>query len=268
MSLPSPVAVDNMTTQNAEAIVSKYHIDQELSMYIPYVSADGEFIKNTIEDFGFGKVKRVDCVARGNDNITSMAFIHMEHWEENSLVENFQNRIKTSDKEARIVYDDPNYWIILPNKNPMNVDVNEKINNMQSEIDNLRNDNDEFKKNIQKLRWYINLHEANLNLHKANINIQEANIEYLCKEITKLKTENTKTNSQEDTDISVKDDYDDNVVISKKKRVRSSPIDNTCGFKSNAWQPSTSSIVKKDWKGRLRPRENGVVMKSHMYSDC
>jgi len=45
MSLPSPVAVDNMSMPILEDNVPKYDIDQELSMYIPYVSADGEFIK-------------------------------------------------------------------------------------------------------------------------------------------------------------------------------------------------------------------------------
>jgi len=255
MSLPSPVAVDNMMSMPVlQDNVPQYNIDQELSMYIPYVSADGEFIKDTIEDFGFGKVKRVDCVARGNDDSTSMAFIHMEHWEENALVENFQDRIKSSDREARIVYDDPKYWIILPNKNPVNVDVNEKMNNMQSEIDILRNENEELNEKFKKLRWFINLHEAN--------------IEYLCKEITKLKTENTKTSSEEDSDNYVEDEYDDNVVIRKKKRFRSCPVDNTCGCKSDAWEPSSSSNEKNDWTGRLRPRENGLVMKPHMYSDC
>jgi hypothetical protein len=190
-------------------------------------------------------------VARGNDDSTSMAFIHMEHWEENALVENFQDRIKSSDKEARIVYDDPKYWIILPNKNPVNVDVNEKMNNMQSEIDILRNENEELNEKFKKLQWFINLHEEN--------------IEYLCKEITKLKTENTKTSSEEDSDNYVEDEYNDNVIIRNKKRIRSSPVDNTCGSKSDAWEPSSSS---NDWVGRLRPRENGVVMKPHMYSDC
>jgi hypothetical protein len=255
MSLPSPVAVDNMMSMPIlEDNVPQYNIDQELSMYIPYVSADGEFIKDTIEDFGFGKVKRVDCVVRGNDDSTSMAFIHMEHWEENALVENFQDRIKSSDKEARIVYDDPKYWIILPNKNPVNVDVNEKMNNMQSEIDILRNENEELNEKFKKLQWFINLHEAN--------------IEYLCKEITKLKTENIKTSSEEDSDNYVEDEYDDNVIIRKKKRIRSSPVDITCGSKSDAWEPSSSSNEKNNWVGRLRPRENGVVMKPHMYSEC
>jgi len=255
MSLPSPVAVDNMKSMPVlEDNVPQYNIDQELSMYIPYVSADGEFIKDTIEDFGFGKVKRVDCVARGNDGSTSMAFIHMELWEENTLVENFQHRIKSSDREARIVYDDPKYWIILPNKNPVNVDVNEKMNNMQSEIDILRNENEELNENFKKLCWFINLHDAN--------------IEYLCKEITKLKTENTKTSSEEDSDNYVEDEYDDNVIIRKKKRIRYSPVDNTCGCKSDAWKPSSSSNQKNVWTQRLRPRENGLVMKPDMYSEC
>ena len=251
MSFSSPVALDNMSMPVLEDNVSQYNIDRELSMYIPYVSADGEFIKNTIEDFGFGKVKRVDCVVRGNDESTSMAFIHMEYWEENALVENFQNRIKSSDKEARIVYDDPKYWIILPNKNPVNVDVNEKMNNIQSEIDIIRKENEELNEKFKNLRWFINLHEAN--------------IDYLCKEITKLNTENIKTCSSEDSDNYVEDKYDDNVIIRKKKRIRSSPLDNTCGCKSDAWEPSSSS---NDWTGRLRPRENGVVMKPHMYSEC
>jgi hypothetical protein len=254
MSLPSPLALDNITMSALEDNVSKYNIDQKLSMYIPYVSADAEFIKDTIEDFGFGKVKRVDCVARGNDITTSMAFVHMEHWEENALVENFQDRIKSSDKEARIVYDDPSYWIILSNKNPINVDVNQKINNMQSEIDIFRNDYQELNEEFKNLRWYVNLHEAN--------------IEYLCREIAKLKTGNTKTSSGEDSDNYVDHEYHDNVIIRKKKRIRSSPLDNTCGCKSEAWEPSTSSIQKNDWKQRLRPRFNGVVLKPHMYSQC
>lgn len=255
MSYPSPIAVNNMISMPVlEDNVPQYNIDQELSMYIPYVSADGEFIKDTIEDFGFGKVKRVDCVARGNDDSTSMAFIHMELWEENALVENFQYRIKSSDREARIVYDDPKYWIILPNKNPVNVDVNEIMNNMQSEIDILRNENEELNEKFKKLYWFINLHDAN--------------IEYLCKEITKLKTENTKTSSEEDSDNYVEDDYDENVIIRQKKRFRSSPVDNTRGCKSDVWEPTSTSNKKNDWTGRLRPRENGVVMNPYMYSEC
>lgn len=254
MSLPSPVALNNMDMPVLEENIPKYDVDQELSMYIPYVSADAEFIKNTIEEFGFGKVKRVDCVARGNDDITCMAFIHMENWEENILVKNFQNRIKTSDMEARIVYDDPKYWIILPNKNPMNIDVNEKIDNMQSEINSLRNYNQEVNGKIKQLNWFINLHEAN--------------IEYLCKEITKLKVDNRKNSSEEDSDNYVDDDYGSNIVMPKKKRIRGSSLDITCGNKSDAWEPSSSSNEKINWTGRLRPREKGVVMKSLMYSDC
>jgi len=122
---------------------------------------------------------------------------------------------------------------------------------MQSEIDILRNDNEELNEKFKKLAWFINLHEAN--------------IEYLCKEITKLKPKIQRHTSEEDSDNYVEDEYDDNVIIRKKKRIRSSPVDNTCGCKSDAWEPSSSS---NDWTGRLRPRENGVVMKPHMYSEC
>lgn len=254
MTLPSPVDMDNMYMPIIQDNVAKYNIDQELSIYIPYVSMDGDFIKDTIQDFGFGKVERVDCVARGNDDTTSMAFIHMKYWEENALVENFQYRIKTSDMEARIVYDDPKYWIILPNKNPMNIDVNKKINNMQCEIDILRKYNEQLNEKLKNLRWFINHHETN--------------IEYLCKEITNLKVHNSKSYSEEESENYLKDEYNEQFVIHKNKRIRSLPIDNTCGDKSLAWEPSRSSIVKKLWNGRLRPRENGIVMKPYMYSEC
>ena len=210
--------------------IEKFDIDQQLSLYIPYVSADGDYIKETIEDFGFGKVKRVDCIARGLDDSTSMAFVHMDYWEENQLVENFQNRIKSSDKEARIVYDDPKYWIILPNKNPLNIiDMNEKITNMQSEIDILRNENEELKTNIKNLSWYKNLHETN--------------IEYICNQLSLLKS-------------SI---YENDSKINNK-RSRTSVLDGTCGYKSEAWDPSQPSVsdnspTKNIWSNRLRSRD-------------
>ena len=251
MSLPSPVATDNMPI--LEDNVPKYNIDQTLSMYIPYVSASAEYIKETIEDFGFGKVKRVDCVSRGNDEPSSMAFIHMEYWEEDALTENFQERIKNSEKEARIVYDDPNYWIILPNKNPLS----DEMHKMQVEIDYLKKENEELKDTCKNLRWFVNLHDAN--------------IEYLCKEIQKIKDEkNTirKYNSSEDSDNYIEDEHDDNVVIRKNKRIRST-IDNTCGAKTNAWKPDNPTKNNTNiWCSRLRPRINGTVLKSEMYSEC
>ena len=241
MSLPSPVAADNMPILQDN--VSQYNIDQSLSMYIPYVSSDAEYIKETIEDFGFGKVKRVDCVSRGSDEPTSMAFIHMEYWEEDALSENFQERIKNSEKEARIVYDDPNYWIILPNKNPLS----DEMHKMQAEIDYLKKENEELKNKYNNVKWFINLHDAN--------------IEYICKELEKVKEQNIQKS------LSSEDEYEENIVIHKNKRFRST-IDNTCGAKTNAWEPTTPSNDNSNWRYRLRPRMNGAVLKSHMYSEC
>ena len=244
MSLPSPVVSNNMNTSFDSTKEDSFNIDNNLSMYIPYVTSNEEFIKKIIQDSGFGKVKRVDCVSRGAFEPTSMAFIHMEYWENSQLVENFQDRIKNTQKEARIVYDDPNYWIVLPNKNPISDEGNERILNMQDEINSLDSAYNELLNYCKNLRWYINLHEAN--------------IEYLCNEIKKL------TNSQEE----ISDEKLDNIVLRKHKRVRSSPTDNTCGSTSKGWVSSIESKPNTVWSNRLRPRLNGAVMKPYMYSEC
>lgn len=246
MSLPSPVVIETMNN-NFDVTKDDFDIDTNLSMYIPYVTSDKNFIQNIIEDSGFGKVKRVDCVSRGAFEPTSMAFIHMEYWENSQLVENFQERIKNSEKEARIVYDDPNYWIVLPNKNPISDEGNERILNMQDQIESLDSAYNQLYDYCKNLRWYINLHEAN--------------IEYLCKEIASLKENNS-------SEGYISDEKLDNIVLRKHKRIRSSPTDNTCGATSKGYVVSIESKPHSVWSNRLRPRLNGSVMKPHMYSEC
>jgi hypothetical protein len=48
------------------------------------------------------------------------AYIHFKHWFDNTAARNFQSRVLNPAKEARIVYDDPWYWIVLPYKNLIN----------------------------------------------------------------------------------------------------------------------------------------------------
>lgn len=44
------------------------------------------------------------------------AFVHFEQWYDNISTLNFQERVKNSDKEARIVYNDPWFWVCFENK--------------------------------------------------------------------------------------------------------------------------------------------------------
>jgi len=91
-----------------------------ISIYIPHVFAniDKSRISDAFESQGIGKVKNVDLVGKlGKEGHKFNAvYVHFEYWFESSVAHNFQERVLNPNKEARIVYEDPWYWIVLENK--------------------------------------------------------------------------------------------------------------------------------------------------------
>jgi hypothetical protein len=94
-------------------------ISQSLSLFIPRVFANitEERIANVFESLGFGQVRRVDRVTKlGRDGKAFYSvYIHFDYWNETVTVANFQERVRNPRKEARVVYDEPWYWIVLEN---------------------------------------------------------------------------------------------------------------------------------------------------------
>jgi hypothetical protein len=88
-------------------------------LYIPYVfnNITKEFMKKTIEFQGLGKVKEIDFVEKMDKNgkIHNSAFVHFEYWYDNISSLHFQERLKNPNKEARIVYKDPWFWVCFEN---------------------------------------------------------------------------------------------------------------------------------------------------------
>ena len=95
-------------------------VDQSLSLFIPRVfpNITQERIMSIFYVLGLGDVKRVDRVLKqdGDGNEYYSVYVHFERWYRTNAVANFQERVTNPDKEARIVYDDPWYWIVLENK--------------------------------------------------------------------------------------------------------------------------------------------------------
>ena len=90
-----------------------------ISLYIPHVFANfsKKMVAETFEDLRIGNVKRVDFVhKRGSNGNFNAAYIHFNHWYDNVAARNFQERVLDVNREARIVYDEPWYWIVLENK--------------------------------------------------------------------------------------------------------------------------------------------------------
>ena len=91
-----------------------------LNIYIPHVflNISKEQIIYIFENLEIGKISRIDFVIKigQNNKCYNSAYIYFEEWYDNTVTKNFQERILNPDKEARIVYDDPYFWVILENK--------------------------------------------------------------------------------------------------------------------------------------------------------
>ena len=91
-----------------------------ISLYIPHIFANfsKEYVAKVFENNEIGQVKNIDFVSKiGHDGKPfSAAYIHFDHWFKNTAAANFQERVLDAEKEARLMYEDPWYWIVLENK--------------------------------------------------------------------------------------------------------------------------------------------------------
>jgi hypothetical protein len=93
---------------------------QNISLYIPHVFANftKEYIVSTFERLDIGLVNHVDLVGKmGTDGKPyNSAYIHFTEWHDNAGARNLQERVLNPEKQARLMYDDPWFWIVLENK--------------------------------------------------------------------------------------------------------------------------------------------------------
>jgi hypothetical protein len=105
-----------------------------MSLYIPrvFVNITSEVITKVFEDLKYGKIKQIDLIDKIDSKgiIYHAAYIHFEYWYENVSSQNFQERVKNPEKEARIVYKEPWYWICLENTS---ITKNKKTENIPGE---------------------------------------------------------------------------------------------------------------------------------------
>lgn len=89
------------------------------SVFIPHVfpNIKHEHVAQAFTMHGYGIVKSVDFVSkmRTDGKVTRCAFVHFTHWFKGEGPDRFREKIEDPEKQARIVYDDPWFWIVLPN---------------------------------------------------------------------------------------------------------------------------------------------------------
>ena len=93
---------------------------KNISLYIPHIFAN--FSKTDVakvfEDQTIGKVKNIDFISKMDKDSKpyNAAYIHFDYWFDTLVAKHFQERVIDPRKEARIMYDDPWFWIVLENK--------------------------------------------------------------------------------------------------------------------------------------------------------
>lgn len=93
---------------------------KNISLFIPHVYGNytSSMVSDVFDDMNIGLVKNVDFVSKmGSDGKPyNAAYIHFYEWHNTVVARNLQERVLNPDKEARVMYDDPWYWIVLENK--------------------------------------------------------------------------------------------------------------------------------------------------------
>ena len=104
-----------------------------MSVYIPHVfsNIDEARIIRVFDSLSIGKIKNIDFVAKTSKDgaVYNAAYIHLESWYDTVISQTFQERIRNPDKEARLVYDEPWYWIVLENRSVKRTPTTKTNNN-------------------------------------------------------------------------------------------------------------------------------------------
>ena len=105
-----------MTVQSklASSSISNYSLT---ALYIPRVHRNqmhDAYIKRVLESQGIAVVSRVDFVEYQHPDANfCFAVVHIMFWIPGVISKHFRERIQ-SQREARIVFSDPSYWVVLP----------------------------------------------------------------------------------------------------------------------------------------------------------
>ena len=93
---------------------------QNISLYIPHIYSNysKKDVGDIFENLKIGKINYIDFISKmGKDGKEyNSAYIHFDYWYNNKVTSSFQERVLNPEKEARLVYEDPWYWIVLENK--------------------------------------------------------------------------------------------------------------------------------------------------------
>ena len=99
---------------------------KNISLFIPQIFANyrKEDVVKVFEDKQIVKVNHIDYIKKFNKGTDYYAaYIHFEYWYENTEAVKLNKDVLDTQKEARIMYEEPWYWIVLENKTPQKMNT-------------------------------------------------------------------------------------------------------------------------------------------------
>jgi len=251
---------DTKMNLDANSHANEYNINQELSIYIPYIypeQANIEYVKNIFKFFNIADVNHVEFKKIPGG---FKAYVFMNKWFNNFSVNYLQYMIYNNENGGRLIHDDPYYWILLANDSLEENYTRE----YSSQITQLRETNDSLiyhvncleekiytlENTVSESQWWIKQHNDSLHyLYEINDNnVVISNPPFNSNDLKKEPTHNNTIDTYFNREV--KNQVTHNTRSCSQKL-------GTCGNISNAWEPSQPSVKKESnsiWTRRLRPR--------------
>lgn len=108
-----------MVNCSSSSVSTMTSINQQLSLFVPYMfpNITEARVSAIFSALLLGEVHHVDFIPKTDKNGKSYnaAYIHFAFWHESDTAARFQERVTNPGKEARLVYDEPWFWIVLEN---------------------------------------------------------------------------------------------------------------------------------------------------------
>ena len=118
-----------------------YQTNQRLSLVIPRVFPqwiDEQKIIRVFHDQQIGRIFKVSIKRmpneKGRDYPIYKAFLYFSVWYDNEIAYNLQQRIFSSAKQARVVYDDPWYWVLFENQSARLNQADQRLMRLDREV--------------------------------------------------------------------------------------------------------------------------------------
>ena len=112
--------------------MNTFTFEPNLSLYIPRVFPnwrDEARMANVFESLNIGKIYRIDFIDKIDENTNQpycQAFVHFEYWYDYPVSHSIQEKILDPTQQAKIVYDDPWFWLLLKCNKPL-TDTEKKL---------------------------------------------------------------------------------------------------------------------------------------------